>query len=81
MTGELEDVRSEMELLKKQLASEKLTVRNLETQLSTNRQKEFHTHLTASERESELKILRDRLTLADSKMYRNHDHMYKNIIW
>ncbi|KAJ0032213.1 hypothetical protein NQD34_002294 [Periophthalmus magnuspinnatus] len=67
VTGELEDVRSEVELLKKQLASERLTVRNLETLLSTNRQKEFQTHLTASEKESELKILRDRLTLADSK--------------
>ncbi|XP_076582514.1 centrosomal protein of 135 kDa [Chaetodon auriga] len=67
VTGELEDVRSEAELLKKQLASERLTVRNLETLLSTNRQKEFQTHLTASERESELKLLRDRLTLADSK--------------
>lgn len=67
LTGELEDVRSEAELLKKQLASERLTVRNLETLLSTNRQKEFQTHLTASEKESELKILRDRLTLADSK--------------
>ncbi|KAG7458398.1 hypothetical protein JOB18_016435 [Solea senegalensis] len=67
VTGELEDVRSEAELLKKQLSSERLTVRNLETLLSTNRQKEFQTHLTASERESELKILRDRLTLADSK--------------
>uniref|UniRef100_A0A673AY29 Centrosomal protein 135 n=1 Tax=Sphaeramia orbicularis TaxID=375764 RepID=A0A673AY29_9TELE len=67
VTGELEDVRSEMELLKKQLASERLTVRNLETLLSTNRQKEFQSHLTASEKESELKILRDRLTLADSK--------------
>ncbi|XP_072246045.1 centrosomal protein of 135 kDa [Leuresthes tenuis] len=67
ITGELEDVRSEGELLKKQLASERLTVRNLETLLSTNRQKEFQTHLTASERESELKVLRDRLALADSK--------------
>lgn len=67
VTGELEDVRSEAELLKKQLASERLTVRNLETLLSTNRQKEFQTHLTVSERESELKLLRDRLTLADSK--------------
>ncbi|XP_039984981.1 centrosomal protein of 135 kDa isoform X2 [Xiphias gladius] len=67
VTGELEDVRSEVELLKKQLASERLTVRNLETLLSTNRHKEFQTHLTASERESELKVLRDRLTLADSK--------------
>ncbi|KAM9435733.1 centrosomal protein of 135 kDa isoform 2-T2 [Clarias gariepinus] len=67
MTGELEDVRSEMELLKKQLASEKVTVRNLETLLSTNRQKEFQNHLSASERESELKVLKDRLALADSK--------------
>ncbi|XP_031167557.1 centrosomal protein of 135 kDa isoform X1 [Sander lucioperca] len=67
VTGELEDVRSEAELLKKQLASERLTVRNLETLLSTNRHKEFQTHLTASEKESELKVLRDRLTLADSK--------------
>ncbi|XP_070688604.1 centrosomal protein of 135 kDa isoform X2 [Pempheris klunzingeri] len=67
VTGELEDVRSEAELLKKQLASERLTVRNLETLLSTNRHKEFQTHLTASERESELKVLRDRLTLSDSK--------------
>uniref|UniRef100_A0A8B9RA43 Centrosomal protein 135 n=1 Tax=Astyanax mexicanus TaxID=7994 RepID=A0A8B9RA43_ASTMX len=68
VTGELEDVRSETELLKKQLASEKVTVRNLETLLSTNRQKEFQSHLNASERESELKVLKDRLTLADSKM-------------
>lgn len=67
MTGELEDVRSEVELLKKQLASERLTVRNLETLLSTNRQKEFQTHLSASEKESELKVLKDRLALADSK--------------
>ncbi|XP_038136646.1 centrosomal protein of 135 kDa isoform X1 [Cyprinodon tularosa] len=67
VSGELEDVRSEVEVLKKQLASERLTVRSLETLLSTNRQKEFQTHLTASERESELKVLRDRLTVADSK--------------
>ncbi|CAM4693182.1 unnamed protein product [Leuciscus chuanchicus] len=67
VTGELEDVRSETELLKKQLASEHLTVRNLETLLTTNRQKEFQTHLSASEKESELKVLKDRLVLADSK--------------
>ncbi|KAM6962785.1 centrosomal protein of 135 kDa [Aplochiton taeniatus] len=67
VTGELEDVRSEAEVLKKQMASERLTVRNLESLLSTNRQKEFQIHLSASERESELKVLRDRLTIADSK--------------
>ncbi|XP_077439178.1 centrosomal protein of 135 kDa-like [Vanacampus margaritifer] len=65
--GELEDVRSEAELLKKQLASERLAVQNLEKLLSSNRHKEFQTHLTASEKESELKVLRDRLTLADNK--------------
>ncbi|XP_014329681.1 centrosomal protein of 135 kDa isoform X1 [Xiphophorus maculatus] len=67
ITGELEDLRSEIEVLKRQLASERLTVRNLETLLSTNRQKEFQTHLAASERESELRALRDKLALADSK--------------
>ncbi|XP_076873237.1 centrosomal protein of 135 kDa isoform X3 [Brachyhypopomus gauderio] len=67
VTGELEDTRSEAELLKKQLASEKVAVRNLETLLSTNRQKEFQSHLSASERESEMKVLRDRLALADGK--------------
>uniref|UniRef100_A0A4W4GW01 Centrosomal protein of 135 kDa n=1 Tax=Electrophorus electricus TaxID=8005 RepID=A0A4W4GW01_ELEEL len=67
VTGELEDTRSEAELLKKQLASEKVAVRNLETLLSSNRQKEFHNHLTASEREAELKVLKDRLALADGK--------------
>ncbi|XP_066576020.1 centrosomal protein of 135 kDa isoform X2 [Amia ocellicauda] len=65
--GELEDVKSETELLKKQLSSERLTIKNLETLLSSNREKEFQIHLSSHERESELKILRDRLTLADSK--------------
>lgn len=60
-------MHSEADLIKKQLASERLTVHNLETLLSSNRQKEFQTHLSASERESELKVLRDRLSLADSK--------------
>ncbi|XP_049620051.1 centrosomal protein of 135 kDa [Syngnathus scovelli] len=64
---ELEDVRSEAELLKKQLASERLATQSVEKLLSTNRQKEIQTHLTASEKESELKVLRDRLTLADKK--------------
>uniref|UniRef100_A0A8C2HAI2 Centrosomal protein 135 n=1 Tax=Cyprinus carpio TaxID=7962 RepID=A0A8C2HAI2_CYPCA len=67
MTGEMEDVHSEVELLKKQLASERVTVHNLETLLSTNRQKEFQTHLSASEKESDLQVLKDRLALADSK--------------
>uniref|UniRef100_H3DJV3 Centrosomal protein 135 n=1 Tax=Tetraodon nigroviridis TaxID=99883 RepID=H3DJV3_TETNG len=68
VTAELEDVHSEAELLKKQLASERMTVRNLESLLSTNRQKEFQTQLAASEREAELKMLRERLNYADGKI-------------
>ncbi|XP_056894777.1 centrosomal protein of 135 kDa [Takifugu flavidus] len=68
VTAELEDVRAEAELLKKQLAGERLTVRNLESLLSANRQKEFQTQLAATEREAELKLLRDRLNFADSKI-------------
>lgn len=64
----MEDVRAEAELLKKQLAGERLTVRNLESLLSANRQKEFQTQLTSTEREAELKLLRDRLNFADGKM-------------
>uniref|UniRef100_A0A8C2ZU89 Centrosomal protein 135 n=1 Tax=Cyclopterus lumpus TaxID=8103 RepID=A0A8C2ZU89_CYCLU len=64
---DLERVRSLFELVPEPVSVERLTVRNLETLLSSNRNKEFQTHLTASERESELKVLRARLTLADSK--------------
>lgn len=64
----MEDARTEVELLRKQLAGERLTVRNLESLLSANRQKEFQTQLAATEREAELKLLRDRLNFADSKM-------------
>lgn len=68
VNAELEDARSEAELLKKQLTSERLTVRNLESLLSNNRQKEFQTQLATTEREAELKLLRDRLNFADGKM-------------
>lgn len=68
VTAELEDLHSEAALLKKQLASERMTVRNLESLLSTNRQKEFQTQLAVTEREAELKLLRERLNYADGKM-------------
>lgn len=65
--AELQDVRSKEEVMKKKLTSETVNVRKLETLLSTNRQKEFETHLTATEKESELKVLRDKLTRAENK--------------
>uniref|UniRef100_A0A8C0EZK7 Centrosomal protein 135 n=1 Tax=Bubo bubo TaxID=30461 RepID=A0A8C0EZK7_BUBBB len=67
--SELEDIKSEAELLKKQLSSERLTVQNLETLLATSRDKEFQNHLTSHEKDSEIQLLKDKLTLAESKLY------------
>uniref|UniRef100_A0A8C9V5G9 Centrosomal protein 135 n=1 Tax=Scleropages formosus TaxID=113540 RepID=A0A8C9V5G9_SCLFO len=64
--AELEDVRSEAELLKQQLSSERLALKNLETLLSAVRQKEFQSHVSVSEKEGELKALKERLALADT---------------
>ncbi|NWU55527.1 CP135 protein, partial [Dromas ardeola] len=66
--GELEDIKSEAELLKKQLSSERLTVQNLETLLATSRDKEFQNHIASHEKDSEIQLLKDKLTLAESKL-------------
>ncbi|NXL95289.1 CP135 protein, partial [Alectura lathami] len=66
--GELEDLKSEAELLKKQLSSERLTIQNLESLLATSRDKEFQNHLTSHEKDSEIQLLKDKLTLAEGKL-------------
>ncbi|XP_051026259.1 centrosomal protein of 135 kDa [Acomys russatus] len=66
--AELENVKSESELLKKQLAGERQTIKNLESLLATNRDKEFHSHLTSHEKEAEIQLLKEKLNLSESKL-------------
>uniref|UniRef100_A0A8C0UWK0 Centrosomal protein 135 n=1 Tax=Cyanistes caeruleus TaxID=156563 RepID=A0A8C0UWK0_CYACU len=70
--GELEDIKSETELLKKQLSSERLTVQNLETLLATSRDKEFQNQLMSQEKDTDIQLLKDKLTLAESKLSSNN---------
>ncbi|KAL0203087.1 hypothetical protein M9458_001105, partial [Cirrhinus mrigala] len=57
---ELESCRSETELLQKQLTSERLL-------LVSSREKELQRQLTSQERQTEIQILKDKLSMADSK--------------
>nr|XP_061790681.1 centrosomal protein of 135 kDa-like [Nerophis lumbriciformis] len=67
-TSKQEDALSEAALLKEHLASEKLTLRNMEAMLSTSRKEMFQAHQAASDKEAELTTLRHKLTQADNKI-------------
>ncbi|XP_069313873.1 centrosomal protein of 135 kDa [Eulemur rufifrons] len=68
VAAELENVKSESDLLKKQLSNERHTVKNLESLLATNRDKEFHSHLSSHEKDTEIQLLKEKLTLSESKL-------------
>ncbi|XP_038835804.1 testis-specific gene 10 protein-like [Salvelinus namaycush] len=62
-----EAVQCELELLRKQLSSERLSMKSLESMLVSTREKELHRQLSSQERHTEIQLLRDKLTAADSK--------------
>lgn len=66
--AELENVKSESELLKKQLMTERQTINSLESLLATNRDKEFQSHLTSHEKDTEIQLLKEKLNLSESKL-------------
>jgi hypothetical protein len=66
--NELSDKLAENDLLKSQLNSERGMVKNLEDLIACNREKDFQIQLSNQERDSEIKLLKDRICLSEQKM-------------
>ena len=66
--NELADKRAETDLLKSQINSERTMVKNLEELIANNREKDFQMQLATQERDSEIKLLKDRIVLSEQKM-------------
>jgi centrosomal protein CEP135 len=64
----VEDLRQESECLQSQVSQERQAVKSLESLLQTGREKEFQNQLSSQERNTEIQMLKDRLSLNDSKM-------------
>ncbi|XP_070554439.1 centrosomal protein of 135 kDa-like isoform X2 [Ptychodera flava] len=68
LQGASENMKRELDSLRSQVENERTSLRNLEGLLSNNREKEFQTQLENQEQRSEIQLLRDKLSLADSKV-------------
>ncbi|XP_076467897.1 centrosomal protein of 135 kDa-like [Babylonia areolata] len=64
----VEDLRQESACLQDQVDQERGTVKNLEGLLQNNREKEFQSQLSSQERNTEIQMLKDRLSLNESKL-------------
>jgi centrosomal protein CEP135 len=64
----LADSKAEIDLYRSQINGERIMVKNLEDMIATNREKEYHNQLTAQERDSEVQVCRDRISLNEQKM-------------
>ena len=68
LKNQLQDRAGEIEFLKSQISSERAMIKNLEELVASNREKDFHMQMSTQERESEIKLLKDRVTLGEQKM-------------
>lgn len=64
----VDDMRQETDLLKSQVSSERTNLKNLEGLLQNTREKDFQTQLNQQEKSAEIQMLKDRLSLNESKM-------------
>ena len=68
LQSQLDDISQEAELLRSQMNSERSSNKNLEGLLQNNREKEFQSQLQSQEQGAEIQMLKDRLSLNESKM-------------
>ncbi|XP_052276552.1 centrosomal protein of 135 kDa-like isoform X1 [Dreissena polymorpha] len=68
LQSQFDDIAQEAELYKSQLSSERHSNKNLESLLQSNREKEFQTQLQSQEHGAEIQMLKDRLSLNESKI-------------
>ncbi|XP_059152466.1 centrosomal protein of 135 kDa-like isoform X1 [Physella acuta] len=64
----ISDLRQESECLRSQIDQERGQVKNLESVLQDNREKDFQCQLTTQEKNTEIQMLKDRLSLNESKL-------------
>ena len=79
MGNTVEDQKQEIDLLRRQIESEKSTIRNLEDLLTANKESEFGLGLAVQEKESEIQLFKERLALSESKWYLYMVFIYRNI--
>lgn len=71
ITNQLYDRVAEIDLLKSQISSERAMIKNLEELIASNREKDFHMQMQTQEKESEIKLLKERISLGEQKMYKS----------